>query len=515
MAVSCQCATISVTLPDTTLIYTSELHVLSRSFEHQLGYSTVWLSSTYNLEEEHPGGDQRPPTSLPLPPTSQEDLRFDGYLKYLPCCKGTIHLPCLLQDSNPSPKAQKTFKKYDGNGIEKVCGAKVKDLLTGKEWKIHAKSVINATGPFTDSIRQMDDQKCSMICQPSAGVHIILPAYYRPQEIAGISSHCNTIWEDFNAHSTRWGYSNTSATGKAVEELLNNSFLVRIPSRPTFLFYSGHSSTPDLALTHANLSHRYSQLSDEYVTEDLINDNPEKSADLFVKRILCAAKNAFPGGQVKKHLPFWNEFLDFLKLKRAIIVSRKTTFRSFAANLDFRKDGPKTHKFVSNLNNEKSCQHWKPITVNGKLLTSPIEVVTALSKNYAAITHTVDFTAKNRKSIHDKGPATSPTEQGSLLLNKNFSYDELLLATNSMKKGKSARPDGVLPELIINLGSLALRTSVKHINITWETRVPHQCRKAEVISLLKKGKPANSLDSYRPISLISVCCKVSGKMVTC
>ncbi|GFU68363.1 hypothetical protein TNCV_3077511 [Trichonephila clavipes] len=28
------------------------------------------------------GGGQRPPTSLPLPPTSREDLRLDSYLEY-------------------------------------------------------------------------------------------------------------------------------------------------------------------------------------------------------------------------------------------------------------------------------------------------------------------------------------------------------------------------------------------------------------------------------------------------
>ncbi|GIY91337.1 glycerol-3-phosphate dehydrogenase, mitochondrial [Caerostris extrusa] len=75
------------------------------------------------------------------------------------------------------------LKKSDENGKEKVYGARVKDQLTGKEWNIHAKSVINATGPFTDSIRKMDDQKCSMICQPSAGVHIVLPAYYSPDNM--------------------------------------------------------------------------------------------------------------------------------------------------------------------------------------------------------------------------------------------------------------------------------------------------------------------------------------------
>ena len=61
----------------------------------------------------------------------------------------------------------------------KVRGARVRDTLTGKEWDIRAKVVVNATGPFTDTIRQMDDPKQPKICQPSAGIHISLPNYYR------------------------------------------------------------------------------------------------------------------------------------------------------------------------------------------------------------------------------------------------------------------------------------------------------------------------------------------------
>ena len=60
-----------------------------------------------------------------------------------------------------------------------VCGAVVRDQLTGNTFTVRAKSVINATGPFTDAVRQMDSEEAREIVCPSAGVHIILPDYYR------------------------------------------------------------------------------------------------------------------------------------------------------------------------------------------------------------------------------------------------------------------------------------------------------------------------------------------------
>ncbi|KAG0172621.1 mitochondrial glycerol-3-phosphate dehydrogenase [Apophysomyces sp. BC1034] len=69
----------------------------------------------------------------------------------------------------------------DDNGI--VNGAKLRDTLTGDEWFVKAKGVINATGPFTDGLRKMDDQTNADIVAPSAGVHIILPNYYSPRNM--------------------------------------------------------------------------------------------------------------------------------------------------------------------------------------------------------------------------------------------------------------------------------------------------------------------------------------------
>ncbi|CAN8074572.1 unnamed protein product [Agarophyton chilense] len=62
----------------------------------------------------------------------------------------------------------------------RVCGAKCRDVFTGDEFDVRAKVVINATGPFTDSVRRMESEDVNPMIVPSAGVHITLPSYYSP-----------------------------------------------------------------------------------------------------------------------------------------------------------------------------------------------------------------------------------------------------------------------------------------------------------------------------------------------
>ncbi|GAA5992181.1 hypothetical protein JCM11641_007789 [Rhodosporidiobolus odoratus] len=64
-----------------------------------------------------------------------------------------------------------------------VKGAKMRDVITGREWETKAKGVINATGPFSDGIRKMDEPTTQNIVAPASGVHITLPNYYAPAKI--------------------------------------------------------------------------------------------------------------------------------------------------------------------------------------------------------------------------------------------------------------------------------------------------------------------------------------------
>ncbi|AGO11177.1 AaceriAFR295Wp [[Ashbya] aceris (nom. inval.)] len=100
----------------------------------------------------------------------------------------------------------KRLIKNPENG--KVEGAVAMDRETGKEYAVRAKVVVNATGPFSDRLLQMDSHpdglpddkvldtinKNSTIASevavadpkmvvPSSGVHIILPSYYCPKDM--------------------------------------------------------------------------------------------------------------------------------------------------------------------------------------------------------------------------------------------------------------------------------------------------------------------------------------------
>lgn len=63
----------------------------------------------------------------------------------------------------------------------RICGARVIDRISNKEFNVKAKVVINATGPYCDSIRTLDDPNCIKMIQASSGVHITLPEYYSPR----------------------------------------------------------------------------------------------------------------------------------------------------------------------------------------------------------------------------------------------------------------------------------------------------------------------------------------------
>ena len=68
------------------------------------------------------------------------------------------------------------------NGKSK--GVYAEDMLTGKEYELKSKAVINATGVFTDDVLQMDDDMQHSIISPSQGIHLVVDKKFFPGDHA-------------------------------------------------------------------------------------------------------------------------------------------------------------------------------------------------------------------------------------------------------------------------------------------------------------------------------------------
>ena len=64
----------------------------------------------------------------------------------------------------------------------KTTGVWVSDSISGELWEVRARAVINATGPFTDKVRLMDDPASRPMLEVSSGIHILLDRRFAPPD---------------------------------------------------------------------------------------------------------------------------------------------------------------------------------------------------------------------------------------------------------------------------------------------------------------------------------------------
>lgn len=66
----------------------------------------------------------------------------------------------------------------------RVSGAVLHDTESGEEFAVDARLVINATGPFCDEVRRLDDPQAAPLIAPSQGTHLVLPRAFLPGDSA-------------------------------------------------------------------------------------------------------------------------------------------------------------------------------------------------------------------------------------------------------------------------------------------------------------------------------------------
>jgi glycerol-3-phosphate dehydrogenase len=62
----------------------------------------------------------------------------------------------------------------DSDG-DRIIGVRVEDRLTGERATLAAGVVVNATGPWTDALRRMEDPSAAPMLRPTKGIHVVVP----------------------------------------------------------------------------------------------------------------------------------------------------------------------------------------------------------------------------------------------------------------------------------------------------------------------------------------------------
>ncbi|HSC54203.1 MAG TPA: FAD-dependent oxidoreductase [Phnomibacter sp.] len=101
-----------------------------------------------------------------------DDLRFNWALIQTAITKGAI---CINHT---------VLHAFQKTGAGKIVGATIVDALTGKQYSVNAKLFVNATGPFSDSVRLLANEMLLPRMQVSKGVHILLPKQMMPSSSA-------------------------------------------------------------------------------------------------------------------------------------------------------------------------------------------------------------------------------------------------------------------------------------------------------------------------------------------
>jgi glycerol-3-phosphate dehydrogenase len=70
-----------------------------------------------------------------------------------------------------------------------VDGVRFRDLETGEEYEAKAQAVINATGPFADTVRRLADGAAEPMIAPSQGVHLVFDSSFLPGDSAIMVPH--------------------------------------------------------------------------------------------------------------------------------------------------------------------------------------------------------------------------------------------------------------------------------------------------------------------------------------
>ncbi|MFQ5864634.1 MAG: glycerol-3-phosphate dehydrogenase [bacterium] len=117
--------------------------------------------------------------------SAEEVIRQEPKLRRRGLRAGFVYYDCLVNDARLTLATLKSATEHGAVsanyvkcvGLESndsaISGVLFQDVLSGRQGTIHAKVVVNATGPWTDTVRALTGEKAPML-RPTKGIHLVV-----------------------------------------------------------------------------------------------------------------------------------------------------------------------------------------------------------------------------------------------------------------------------------------------------------------------------------------------------
>ncbi|UYV84791.1 hypothetical protein LAZ67_X003521 [Cordylochernes scorpioides] len=195
---------------------------------------------------------------------------------------------------------------------------------------------------------------------------------------------------------------------------------------------------------------------------------------------------------------------------------KQRKWRDICSNLDPHTRDTKLWKLIKSINQETPYSTTSNTFTDkdGNVLTERTQISNLFADYYTQISK-LNFTRQDKKVLHisKKIRNEAKTTSHQDLFHKPFLPHELKEAINRLDDNKTPGSD-ISAKMIKHLETNAILELFHIINLSWSSStLPKEWKHAIIIPIHKAGKIENHPQSYRPISLTSIPCKLMERMI--
>ena len=222
-------------------------------------------------------------------------------------------------------------------------------------------------------------------------------------------------------------------------------------------------------------------------------------------------KRNFLRKQVKTRRTEWLEAEK--EVRHAREEAKQEAWSEFVEELQVDDDASKVWRMVKSMDGTPTSSAPNEALVHqGKTIVTNKSKADAFAKHYAKVS-TLNFTAEEREqNLKAKRAINAASVDDESCC--PFSMRELKAAIRRMKRRGAPGADDIPPSFLKELGPKALTELLEIFNASFNhANIPQLWRHAIIIPLLKAGKSASEIESFRPISLTSCVVKALERMI--